>query len=58
MNQPQTTRAILVVVVIILSVIGIWPTIQMVRLDDATRMQAKTDEQLAKKEVKPSRINT
>ncbi len=47
MNRSLTTRAVLVIVVVALSLIGLWPTIQASRITDDMRTAAETDAALA-----------
>jgi protein-export membrane protein SecD len=49
MNRSLTTRAIVVTVVVILSLIGLWPTIQAARITDDMRLEAETNPALAAK---------
>ncbi len=49
MNRSLTTRAIVVTVIVILSLIGLWPTIQASRITDDMRVEAETNPALAAK---------
>jgi len=49
MNRSLTTRAVVVIVVIAASLIGLWPTIQASRVTDEMRQTALTDTALASK---------